>query len=348
MQRPTNRYLFCVLCLALIGFSCSKNDVTPTPAPITEDSTISTTYSISGTKILYTTNAVQLIGANTFHTFGAGSRDMNAWSMDIAREFVGNMKETPLTGWAIQATNGAYMHSLQAVVDSNRLNRRITILCAFGWDGNAATEFTGTRPTQTTWWNDYKIKLRQWAVQFKNQPDVWLEVWNEPYRYDRADGYTDAIWVSDMTEMLNIIRGAGNNNIVLLPCAEQGQDESVLVNKGVSFLSGKKNILFDVHAYEKWLLTGNANIGTRLAKLKQLNLPVFFGEVAPMNAGTLMNPQAFLDSVYNRGLSVSAWVWKNDGTDLDALMNANGTPNNNNNNNWGSTFKTLAARPRRP
>jgi mannan endo-1,4-beta-mannosidase len=46
-------------------------------------------------------------------------------------------------------------------------------------------------PKQTSWWSSYKLILQN--IQFKNQPDVWIEVWNEPYRYDRADGYTDAI-----------------------------------------------------------------------------------------------------------------------------------------------------------
>jgi mannan endo-1,4-beta-mannosidase len=151
-----------------------------------------------------------------------------------------------------------------------------------------------------------------------------------------------------MNEMVAIIRNAGNNNIVLVPCAEQGQDESVLINKGVAFLKGKINILFDIHAYEKWLLVGNAPIGNRLQQLKLKNLPVIFGEIGPMNAGVLMNPQSFLDSAYNRNLSVCAWVWKYDGNDLDALLDVNGLPNNNGNNNWGSLYENLAGRVRKP
>jgi hypothetical protein len=36
-------------------------------------------------------------------------------------------------------------------------------------------------------------------------------------------------------------------------CAEQGQDESVLLKKG-KFFTKISNIVFDIHAYEKWLL----------------------------------------------------------------------------------------------
>jgi mannan endo-1,4-beta-mannosidase len=322
--------------------SCKKNKPTTEPPAFTD------LFTISGSKIYKYNTPVQLIGANSFHVFAAGSSDMNNWNMDIAREFVGNVKQSPLTGSVIQDANGAYLHPLQNVVDSNRKNNRITIIGPFGWDGTAATEFTGKRPTQTAWWNAYKIKLQEWAVHFKNQQDVWIEVWNEPYRYDRTDGYTDAIWEADMNELVAIVRNTGNNNILLVPCAEQGQDESVLLHKGAAFLNGKKNILFDIHAYEKWLLVSNSNIDNRLQQLKQQNLPVFIGEIAPLNAGTLMTPQYFLNAASMQGLSICAWVWKYDGNDKDALLDANGLPNNNNNNNWGSTYKNLATSARKP
>lgn len=335
------RHIYVSIASILICCACNKTD-TASPA------LAKPAFSISGTQIFHVTTAVQLIGANTFHVYGPGGSDMTGWNMDIDREFIGNVKETPLTGGAIKDANGSYLYALQTLADSNRKYNRITIFCGFGWDGSGNTLFTGTRPTQTNWWNDYKAKLHQWAIQFKDQPDVWLETWNEPYRYDRADGYTDDIWMNDMNELVSIIRNAGNNNIILVPCAEQGQDETVLINKGILFLTGKQNILFDIHAYEKWLLDANNNIGTRLTQLQQNKLPVIFGETAPINAGILMNPQPFLDSVYNRGLSVCAWTWKYDGNDKDALLDAAGMPNNNNNNNWGTLYKSLAASIRRP
>ena len=320
---------------------CKKNDPQPSFTGTEQ-------YAISGNKIYNYKNPLQLIGANALHIFSAGSSDMNNWNLDIAREFVGNMEQEPLSGNVLIDSNGSYLYPLQMIVDSNRANNRITILCPFGWNGNPSTVFSGLMPAQTYWWNDYKTKMAQWATQFANQPDVWIEVWNEPYRYDRADGYTDDIWTSDMNSMVNIIRNAGNRNIVLVPCAEQGQDETVLNNKGNSFLSVKSNILFDIHAYEKWLLVSNQTMGSRLALLQQNKLPIFFGETAPMNAGTLMNPAPFLDSVYNRSISVCSWVWKYDSTDQDALLTAGGQLNNTNNNNWGTIFQSLCLSPRRP
>lgn len=305
-------------------------------------------YQITNSKITNNSKNIQLIGANTFHVFGAGSADMNSWNLDIAREFIGNIKETPLTGNPIQDSNGKYIYSLQNIVDENRKQNKISWICAFGWDGNQATLFTGKSPATTFWWEDYKAKLRLWAIQFKDQNDVWIEVWNEPYRYDRADGYTDAIWLQNMNELTSIIRATGNKNIVVIPCAEQGQDESVLLNKGNEFLAGKSNILFDIHAYEKWLLDTPTNMNNRLNTLNQYNLPIIFGETAPMNAGVLMNPDPFLNLIYDKGISVCAWVWKKDESDQDALMTRDGLPNNTNNNNWGTTFKNLAIKTRNP
>jgi mannan endo-1,4-beta-mannosidase len=333
---------FLIICGLSIFFSCKTED---------EDITLNDSaqkYSVTGSKILTKTKPVQLIGANSFRTFSAGSADMNSWNIDIAREFIGNAMETPLTGTPIRDSNGAYLHSLQSVVDGNRINNRITILCGFGWDGTSATEYTGKSPSQTYWWHAYKLKLQQWAIHFKNQQDVWIEVWNEPYRYDRADGYTDDIWEKDMNELVAHIRNTGNSNIILVPCAEQGQDESVLLNQGKLFLTNKENIIFDIHAYEKWLLDTDVSIINRLDKLKRQNLPIFIGEVAPLNAGILMNPQSFLDIISNRGISVCGWVWKKDENDKNALLTKGGLTNNNNNNNWGTTFKNLSLKSRNP
>jgi mannan endo-1,4-beta-mannosidase len=336
------KYQYCILKSFLLLFffgSCQKEESV---------SNTNSGYQITNSNISYNSKNIQLIGANTFHVFGAGSADMNSWNLDIAREFISNIKETPLTGNPIQDSNGKYIYSLQNIVDENRKQNKISWICAFGWDGNQATLYTGKSPATTFWWEDYKAKLRLWAIQFKDQNDVWIEVWNEPYRYDRADGYTDAIWLQNMNELTEIIRATGNNNIVVIPCAEQGQDESVLLNKGNAFLVGKSNILFDIHAYEKWLLDSPTNMNNRLNALNQNNLPIIFGETAPINAGVLMNPDPFLNLVYDKGISVCAWVWKKDESDQDALMTQNGLPNNINNNNWGTTFKNLALKPRNP
>jgi mannan endo-1,4-beta-mannosidase len=337
------RFIFIVALFIFFISACKKKSTDLNTIPKND---FSKAYSIDENKIYNYANPVQLIGANALHVFSAGSSDMNSWKIDVVREFVGNVKECPLTGWVLKDANGAYLHPLQSVVDSNRANKKITIIGAFGWDGK--TEFTGLSPKKNIWYNDFKNKLAQWAMHFKDQPDVWIEVWNEPYTWNRTDGYTDDIWMNDMNELVNIVRSTGNQNIIVVPCAEQGQDESVLINKGTEFLNGKTNILFDIHAYEKWMLVNNSNVENRLQQLQQKKLPIIFGEAAPQNSSGLMDPNYFLNTAYNKGISICAWLWKYDSTDTDALLNSSGLPNNNNNNNWGTTFKNICLQTRKP
>ncbi|WP_278035118.1 cellulase family glycosylhydrolase [Flavobacterium nitratireducens] len=325
----------------LLFLSCNYEKTLP-------KSTNSENYTIKGSRIYKNNTKIQLIGVNSLQVFGITPDLLKEWKIDINREFIGNSKENPITGNPIKDANGSYLYSLQNIVDSNRKENKITIICPFGWDGKSATLFTGKTPKQTYWWNEYKLILEQWAKHFKDQSDVWIEVWNEPYRYDKTDGYTDDIWFNDMSELTNIIRSTGNNNIILIPCAEQGQDESVLLQKGLIFIQNKSNILFDIHAYEKWLLDSNDNLNNRLNQLNKLNIPFIFGETAPMNAGVLMDPRPFLNNIYNRNLSICAWVCKKDENDIDALLTSEGLPNDLNNNNWGSFFKNLSLQNRNP
>ena len=328
--------------LTLVFFNCISCE------KITEENkSTNEGYTILASNILQNGNSIQVIGANTLHSFSAGSSDLKTWNLDIAREFIGNVKENPITGIPILDANNQYLYALQNVVNENRSHNLITILCPFGWDGKQANLFIGKSPTETFFWNDYKNILAQWAIQFKDQSDVWLEVWNELYNYNRTDNYTDEVWWRDMNELYAIIRNT-NNNIVVIPCAEQRQDESVLIHLGDEFSSNKNNVLFDIHAYEKWLLQTDENINTRLQALKEKKIPIIFGEIAPLNAGVLMNPASFLNKVHSNGLSVCAWLWKYDEGDQDALLTKEGLPNNTNNNNWGTLFKNLALQNRNP
>ena len=328
-----------MVCISMSIYACSNSDI--------NNAVEVKGYNIIDNKITYNAIPIQLIGANTLQSFGVGSQDLINWNLDITREFVGNVKENPVSGAPILDSNNQWLHSLEAIVAENRANNLITILCPFGWDGTTENLFTGKKPTETFFYADFKNQLELWAETFKDQDDVWIEVWNEPYRFDRADGYTDDIWLSDMTTLYQIVRNK-TSSIILIPCAEQGQDESVLINVGSSFLNGKTNVLFDIHAYEKWLLESEGNMSQRLSALENKNLPIFFGEIAPVNSGVLMNPNPLLDLLSDSGISLAAWLWKYDEDDQDALLTKDGNPNNVNNNNWGSSYRSLALKGRNP
>lgn len=62
---------------------------------------------------------VPLIGANAFHAFGGRVGAMDAWRPDVAREIVGNMRDTPISGAVFRDAGGAYLYPLQGIVDVN-------------------------------------------------------------------------------------------------------------------------------------------------------------------------------------------------------------------------------------
>lgn len=113
-------------------------------------------YKTVEAKIYNYNNPIQLIGANTFHIFSAGGSYMGSWNINITREFIGNVKEVLLTKAVFKDANAAYIYPLQALVDSNHISKRITIICPFRWNGDDTTDCTGKRPTQTFWWTDLK------------------------------------------------------------------------------------------------------------------------------------------------------------------------------------------------
>jgi mannan endo-1,4-beta-mannosidase len=59
-----------------------------------------------------------------------------------------------------------------------------------------------------------------------------------------------------------------------------------------------------------------------------------------------MNPKPFLDIIY-KSLCLCLGL-ENDENGTDALLTKAGLPNDNNNNNWGTTFKNLSLRARKP
>ena len=298
------------------------------------------TYTISGSNFLKNNIPITLRGTNAMHVFEGDSSDMSDWNINIVREFIGNMRDNPIAGYAVYV-NGSYLHPLQDIVNNNRANGKVTILCPFGWDGTPQTAFVGTNPSQTPWWKDYMSRYRMIANQFKNQPDVWFEVWNEPYWWDRSHGYSDALWLSDMEAMVDNIRSTRATNIILVPGAETGQDEDVILTTGKSLLSKRHNIGFDVHAYEKWLNDSQLSVQARIEAVENRGFAMLFGELGPHNSSNLMNPANFLAAADNENSTVISWLWKYDGTDPDALLNTDGTPNNNNNYHWGSTYQAF-------
>ena len=307
-------------------------------------------YWVDGSKLTKNDEAVFYKGANTLQTYGLGNPDlMNAWNVQIIREFIGNLREQPIDGNAIQASDGVWYHPLQKIVDQNRANNKITILCPFGWVNNVGQRslFTGLNPSSQPFYEEYKVKMKTIAEHFKNQPDVWIEVWNEPYHWNNENEYTNDLWLKDMKDMVDNLRWVeGFQNIILVPGNEQGQSENVIIAKGKELLQGRYNLLFDLHAYEKWLLNRSEDeLISKIENIKNKDFAFIIGEVGVQNVGELMPVQHFLNAASITNVSVLAWLWNQNSQDNNALLTDDGLPNGTASNNfWGTKYKYLLSK----
>ena len=79
----------------------------------------------------------------------------------------------------------------------------------------------------------------------------------------------------------------------------------------------QENILFDLHAYEKWMMGTALDEGTLAARLQALRdggFAVLFGECGVINSSGLMSGfTLFLDAMLQSNFPTLAWLWKYDG-----------------------------------
>ena len=341
----TNTIYLIGLLYTLSFFSCSTEQEQDNTSAI--ESPLTGPYTIESSQLLENGQEVHFKGVNALQTYGLTDAGlMNHWKVQITREFIGNLREQPIDGGAIQASDGVWYHPLQQIVDQNRANNRITILCPFGWVNNNGERqlFTGLNPSEQSFYSDYKDKMRQIAQQFSDQPDVWIELWNEPYHWNNENGYTHALWLADMEDMVNNLRQVeGFENIIIVPGNEQGQSEDVLLANGNALMSGRFNLLFDLHAYEKWLLDQTEeDLVARIQTIRNAGIPFIIGEVGVQNVGEIMPVQPFLNAAQNTQLTTLAWVWNLNSSDNNALLTDEGTANATATNNfWGTTFQAF-------
>jgi mannan endo-1,4-beta-mannosidase len=341
LERQRHR-LVLLLAACIAACASAPTDVSVTP-PGPETPPARSTFAIAGSAIMQNGRTVTFAGANALHVYGGNSDAMPAWRVGIVREFIRNLNEQPITGEAIYSTTSrAYFHSLRSIVENNRRNGLITVLCPFGWD---TLEILGLNPSEQQFYPAFKARMRAIATEFRHEPDVWLEVWNEPYWWQGGRGYSDDLWLRDMQDMVDNIRASGNRNVVLVPGSHTGQSEAVLLTRGALLLTGRSNILFDIHAYEQWLLgTSPTSVAARIRAIQDAGLAMIFGEISPFNSGAQMNVRIVLDAAVTARIGAMAWLWKDDASDRAALRTNAGDPNDAGNDAWGTTFRTFLMR----
>ncbi|UJP66959.1 cellulase family glycosylhydrolase [Mongoliitalea daihaiensis] len=280
-------------------------------------------------------------------TFGLGNPElMKDWNIKIVREFIGNLGEQPVDGYPIRGSDNKWYHPLQRIVEQNRSQNIITILCPFGWVNPTGEQilFAGLNPSEQNFYTAYKTKMREIAEHFKDQPDVWIQVWNEPYHWNNENGYTHEIWLRDMSEMVDNLRWVnGFHNLIIVPGNEMGQSENAILSHGKQLTDNRFNIVFDLHAYEKWLVNTSENqIKERLLGIKNKGIPFIFGEVGVQNVGAVMEVNHFLQAADSHEISVLAWLWVQNSQYKNALLDEGGEPNSTpSNNHWGEVFKNF-------
>lgn len=335
-----NLLLYLSVCTIL--FSCSKEE---RPIEGNEEPIIENGYEVKNGQLLFNNQNIQPKGVNALNSFGIRKDGLlEEWNVSIVREFIGNLREQPITGFAIQDAQTKFLHSLDSIVINHRNNNRITILCPFGWvdELGEQTLFTGKNPKEMVFYADYKAKMKRIAEHFKGQTDVWIQVWNEPYHFDNENNYTHDLWLTDHNDMISNLRTIeGFNNIILIAGNEQGQGETVLLEKGEDLLELHNNLLFDLHAYGKWNENSTTqSIKARLMPLIEKQIPFIFGEVGVITEGApLSDPKNLLNVCDELNIGALAWLWNRNSNDQNSLLSDNGLPNDTNNLNWGSTFK---------
>ena len=262
-------------------------------------------------------------GANAQHQFGGNSDDMPAWNVNLVRETVQLFDRAPFGYNSIQSGSSWY-HGLQGVVDRNRANGITTILCPFSWNGSA---ILGATPSQTSYWTAFNNRLYQMAEQFKDQSDVWIEFWNEPYAWDKP---TDANqWAFDMEVMIGSVRSAGNMNKIVVPGGMMGGDETVVISRGEDLLEfdPAHNLVFDIHAYNYWFDKGYASMDQRMQNMAGSGLDYVFGEFGAGTPGGVFDVSPFLTAARKYRVGALAWMWG--GVDGDRLFLDDGSLNSN-------------------
>jgi len=206
--------------------------------------------------------------------------------------------------------------------------------------------FTGLNPLEQHFYLAYKTKMQAIAQHFRDQPDVWIEVWNEPFHWNNQNNYSHELWLESMQDMVDNLRENGFDNIILVPGNEQGQYETALLAKGQDLMENRPNLIFDLHAYEKWLVgQSEAAIWERIQQLKSQNLPILFGEIGVYNVSDLMTVLPFLNAANSAQVSVMAWLWNQNSEDRNALLTDDGEPNaNEGNKKWGEIYRTFLER----
>jgi len=261
-------------------------------------------YSVEGSEILKNGLSWEFVGADNMAVFSIpyNYSTQQSQGMDISRECI-DMKLTS------DAT-------LQNMVTSARSKGQVLILSGFWYDNDAFSggktsypgcQLLGANPQADSRWTAVMKRWKEIASLpfIKDQTDVWINPWNEPYSWEGLDGYTNAMWENDSKAMVDNIRSSGANNIIALNGSHMGQGHDVIIERGKNVLQGRSNIIFDIHAYGRWDVPVTT-IKSRFKALHAAGNPFIIGEFA---ANGDYAYQSIMDACRAEKVSLLGWLW---------------------------------------
>lgn len=294
-------------------------------------------YNTCGNQIYLGGKPTQFRGTNMWG-FRASVQDTAGparWGAKIVRQVI-DMK----------TTSDAKIDALIADAHSRGI---VTILDAHYFDcacdGDAAEQqeakFAGKDPSKTPFYAQVKSRWRSLATRHKNKPYVWFGLWNEPW--GEANKPTADGWRRQMAELVDNIRSTGAQNIILVPSGGNfAQEIEAIKAQGRALLNGRKNLVFEIHAYSRWLKTTPTSMADRIGAVLAVG-PMIFGEFAT-TFEQFNDVQPLINVLEQKKVSALAWIWDCRNAVASLALPDCVTPNNNGNLNFGSKVKAFLAR----
>lgn len=284
-------------------------------------SLISPLYSTRGAHILKNGKVWVAAGVNAFDQWGAS--DKTGHGIAIVREVIDDISECPISrNDGVASTSIGSLYDLQDVVDGNRAQGEITILCCFSWDTGHDPTLTGKYPDKQRWWPQYLDRLSVIARQFAGQSDVWIDPWNEPFS---TSDIPNSEWLSDVREMYHAVRATGNNNLVLIPCPDWDSAYSFFTPAAHQ---GLANVIANIHCYNGWTRLSVAQNESQMQSVIHSGWPLIVSEVG--GDQWVPDPKNSILAAAQQRVPILAWSWNSrDG----AALVENGSPTH-----WGSEF----------
>lgn len=176
--------------------------------------------------------------------------------------------------------------------------------------------------------NCAKSWFQMLANEYKNNPYVWFDMYNEP-KTDKTS------WTNAFQTIINTIRATGNNNIIVASGNYWGQDannwecknisdaNSAILTSTLSDPAG--NLVYSIHTYDQWTQC-QSKLDNYLDRVIAQKKCIIMGEYGVYNNSDVTPAVTHtLNSTQVRGVGRIQWAfWGGDNNDLIAGGNGGG------------------------